>query len=142
MYRSGLRSTLLHMTFYQETLADLFCIAPSPVFQLIHPHHSFIPQALTEPLVSATHCTRPSVPVLMEHSVQGENILPSLPNAFWVGLLHSSFTCCVFMLAFPLEIFPQESLPQTPSNHLFFLFLRFCLPYRDRCSFVSKSGLF
>lgn len=133
---------LLHMTFYMETLEDLFCIAPSPASQLINPHHSFIPPMLTEPLVSATHCTRAWDPVIMEHSIHRRSTFLSSVLSRQVCCTLPPFTCsvhsCVFMMPFFLGVSPPRKLATTP----FQLSLEISPSSQSgKCSFLSESEL-
>lgn len=137
-------SPFSYMTFYVETLEDLFCIAPSSVSQLIDPHLSFVPQTLTEPLVSATHCTGARVAAIMEDSVHRKTFL-SLPNSFEAGLLHSPFTCsvhsCFHSDFLPGNISPRK-LATTSFQSPFLPFLEISPSSRSgRCYFPSQPGL-
>ena len=121
-------SPFSYMTFYVETLEDLFCIAPSSVSQLIDPHLSFVPHWQSPWSLPHTVLGLESLPSWRTQFTERLSCLfPILSRQVYFTLLSLAQFIPVFILTFFLEIFPQESLPQPLSNHLFFLFLRFLL---------------
>lgn len=111
----------LYMTFHVETLEDLFCISPSSLSQLIDRHHLFVPQTLTEPLASATHCVYWGLSRCHHGGLSSQIghfscLFPILSKHVYF----TPFTCSLHSSVFILEIFlPGNISPRKLATNCF-----------------------